>query len=122
MKRVLLLFMSILILSCSTDDVQERAVNESYTLVYTTGELPVSVSVYAGTRIDYNNSFEFVDSQYDDVANTITVETDLNPIKIESNFYIENGSEVSIILYDSGGTVIDEQTIAEVDYTYIYEF
>lgn len=122
MKRVLLLFMIILTMSCSTDDVQERAVNESYTLVYTTGELPVSVSVYAGTRIDYNNSFEFVDSQYDDVANTITVETDLNPIKIESNFYIENGSEVSIILYDSGGTVIDEQTIAQVDYTYIYEF
>lgn len=124
MKKVLLLCMLILTMSCSTDDspTQRAASEKSYSLVYTTQELPASTTVYAGTEVTYEGSFEFIVSEYDNVTNTVTVDTEVGPTKIESNFYIENGSEVNIILYDNEGNVIDERTISQIDYTYIYEF
>lgn len=124
MKKVLLLCMLILTMSCSTDDspTQRVASEKSYSLVYTTQELPASTTVYAGTEVTYEGSFEFIVSEYDNVTNTVTVDTEVGPTKIESNFYIENGSEVNIILYDNEGNVIDERTISQIDYTYIYEF
>ena len=124
MKKVLLLCMLILTMSCSTDDstTQRAASEKSYSLVYTTQELPASTTVYAGTEVTYVEGFEFIVSEYDNVTNTVTVDTEVGPTKIESNFYIENGSEVSIILYDNEGNVIDERTISQIDYTYIYEF
>jgi len=111
-------------MSCSTDDspTQRAASEKSYSLVYTTQELPASTTVYAGTEVTYVEGFEFIVSEYDNVTNTVTVDTEVGPTKIESNFYIENGSEVSIILYDNEGNVIDERTISQIDYTYIYEF
>ena len=124
MKKVLLLCMLILTMSCSTDDspTQRAASEKSYSLFYTTQELPASTTVYAGTEVTYVEGFEFIVSEYDNVTNTVTVDTEVGPTKIESNFYIENGSEVSIILYDNEGNVIDERTISQIDYTYIYEF
>lgn len=123
MKRVLLLFMIILTMSCSTDDVQDTSFNnQSYTLVYETQELGESITVYAGSEITYTVGFEFIESDYDSDTNKVIVETQPGPTKIESNFYIENGSEVSIILFDSGGNIVDEQTISQVNYNYIYEF
>lgn len=125
MKRVLLLFMTILMMSCSTDDdVQRSAVNgDSYTLVYTTQHLDPSIQVYAGTTVDYSDgTFEFIHSDYDMEANTVTIETDFGAVKIDSNFYIQNGTQVSIKLYNSSGEIVDEQTIHEVNYNYVYEF
>ena len=124
MKKVLLLFMTTLMMSCSIDDVQERSSErQSYTLVYTTQNLEEYVTVYAGTKINYeDSSIEFINSEYDLVTNTVTIQTRPGPINIDSNFYIENGTEVSIILYDSEGAVITEQTITQVNYNFTYEF
>jgi len=124
MKRVLLLCMiALMIVACSTDDVQQRNVaEESYTLVYTTGEVAASVTVFAGTEVTYNEGFEFIDSDYDSSLNTVTVQTQTNVVKIDSNFYIEDGSEVTITLYDSGGNLIDERTIEQENYNYVYNF
>ena len=122
MKKVLLFMMLLTVMSCSTDDVQQRSATESYTLVYTTQNLAESVTVYAGSEITYESSFEFIDSDYDSDSNTVTVQTQPGPVTLESNFYIENGAEVSIILYDSGGNIIDEQTISQINYTYNFNF
>lgn len=122
MKRVLLLLIFILTLSCSKDNIQEKSRDQSYTLVFTTTNLEQSVTVSAGTEITYESTFEFINSEYDTLNNTITIETELNPVKIDTNFYIENGSEVSIILYNYEGNIIDEKTITQINYNYIYQF
>ncbi|NRR91395.1 hypothetical protein HSX10_07445 [Winogradskyella undariae] len=127
MKNIFLTLIAILsLVACSSDDDGEVAemtnANLSYKLVYTTGVLPSYYVVRAGNTITYEDSFEFKEVGYDEDTRTVTVETDLNPVKIESNFYIEGGSEVNIKLISSEGNIIDEQTISEVNYTYIHNF
>ncbi|WP_438710736.1 hypothetical protein ACSTS3_18650 [Aquimarina muelleri] len=124
MKKTLLLLTLILTLSCSKDDEGTEIINAnlSYKLVYTTGLLPNSTLVRSGNTITYETDFEFKEVGYDEATRTVTVETKENPVKIESNFYIEDGSEVDIKLYNSNGNVVDEKTIAQTNYTYTYEF
>lgn len=126
MKNTFLALIAIFVFTaCSSDDSEEgelQNANISYKLVYTTGILPNYYEVRSGNTITYESSFEFKEVGYDVETRTVTIETDVNPVKIESNFYIEGGSEVNIKLYDSLDNIVDEQTISEVNYTYIYEF
>jgi len=129
MKKTFLALIAILsLVACSSDDDSQEQnepnnLNLSYKLVYTTQHLDPSIQVYAGTTIDYyDGTFEFIHTDYDMEANTVTIETELGPTKIETNFYIQNGTEVDIVLSDSNGNVIDELTIHEVNHNYVYEF
>jgi len=123
MKRVLLLIMTILIISCSKEEnFKDYVTTDSYTLVYTTKHLPEGFRVYAGTTVTYSDSFEFINSDYNEEANTVVVETKNGPVKIDSNLYAQGGSEVTIVLYNSSGDIVDQRTISGENYNYIYEF
>jgi len=124
MKKIFLaIIMTLVLVACSSDDNESPDMaNLSYKLIYTTGLLPESFLVRSGNTITYEDSFEFKEVGYDVDTRTVIVETGLNPIKIESNFYIEGGSEVNIKLIDSQGNIVDEENIAEVNYTYIHNF
>lgn len=123
MKRVLLMCMIALMAACSTnDDVQRTSSNQMYTLVFETQDVPQSVSVYAVTNIDYVSGFDSIESPYDYVNNTVTVVIQPGAEKIESSFYIEDGSEVTIILYNDEGNVVSQQVIEQTNYNYTYEF
>lgn len=114
-----------LTLSCSKENIEEKSIPnlQSYELVYQTYNLQPGTTVYAGSTVTYSEErFEFIQSEYDDLQNTVTVKTKQGPIKIDSNFYIQNGTSVNIRLYDSEGNIIDEKDITEVNYNYVYEF
>ena len=125
MKRVLLAFMIVLMTACSADEVEtQRTVgNENtYTLVFQTQDVEDYVSVYAGSEITYAGGSEFVHNTHDYVNDVLVIETKENPTKIDTNFYIENGTPVSIRLYNYEGQVIDSRTIISYDYNYVFEF
>ncbi len=125
MKRVLLLCMiALTVLSCSKDDdVQLREPsNQEHTLVFETGELQNFVSVFTDTEIVYSDTSEFFVTGYNSDTRTVVIDIPAGAIRVETDFYIEDGSPVTIRLFNSLGNIVDERTIQQQSYTYTYEF
>lgn len=127
MKRVLLACMIVLMTACSADEVETQNITTvgtegTYTLVFQTQDVEDFVSVYAGSEITYAGGPEFVHSSHDYVNDVLVIETKENPTKIDTNFYIENGTPVNIRLYNYEGQVIDSRTIITYNYNYVFEF
>lgn len=115
-----------LLMSCTTEDVAQRTVevpeNVTYTLSYKTGPLANYVSIMADNTTLHSDGYVFEESVYNNATFSLDYTTEINPINIRSEFYIESGTPVQIYLTNNKGETIDVKFINQKYYTYKYKF
>ena len=126
MKKILLFLITILTFSCNLaeEETQEerKLTKENYSLVFSTQKLDDFVTIYAKSKIVYADSTLSFTSEYNESKRAIVIDLKTNPESITTDFYIEDGSEVNVVLFSSVGDVLDEKVISEINYTYNYKF
>jgi hypothetical protein len=127
MKNTFLALIALLTFTaCSKDDdnQEQKQVNQSHVIEFTTGALQSWVSVYATTTLTFDDgSQSTINSDFDYTLNKLLVLIPENTASFDLEFYIEDSSQAEMRFY---GTVNDntvhQETINQQTYQYQYTF
>ena len=103
----------------------QKVATQPYIVEFTTGQLEAYVSVFATTTVYFANGTKSqIDSELDRDTNTLQVEIPEDVFRFETEFYIEDSSQVEMRFYSkNNGEVVYEETFSERQvYNYQYIF
>jgi hypothetical protein len=123
MKKLFLLIIVILFLSCSEDD-NSLPSQSLYSVEFKTGVLPNYVSVILETTITLESNAQIiVNSDYNYTTNSVVVDLPENTKSFTCRYSIENSALTTVTLKDkTNNTIVDQFVLSAQTHNYSYTF